>query len=347
MNSMISSFNVAFSQSSDAGRELQQNSLPRITLRHLVYFVAAATNESAIRAAEQLNVSPPAISGAISSLEAILGEQLFIRRHARGLMMTAAGRHLLFEARDVIDRVKEIEALRFRGSGEASRRVFLGCLGDVASRIVPPLMRAFNDAFAAVELRVSTGDHDRLMTEMDDGALDVVIALDFESSPATHMTVLQHTPALCALPNSHPLASAPVDLSLLQDEPFILLDMPRTREYMLSVFGYLKLTPKVTYRATSADMVRSLIAHGFGYSLLNFSAQGDSALSYQPIIGQNRPANLVAIRPQRRRTNAITNRLIETLQDVVNRVTLYPASGIAPAPDTVTASNLESAPESA
>ncbi|MBJ3778135.1 LysR substrate-binding domain-containing protein [Acuticoccus mangrovi] len=324
MKSMMLPYNLAFSEDAEAPRNDQPTGIPRITMRQLVYFVAAATNESAIRAAEQLNVSPPAISGAISALESILGEQLFIRRHARGLMMTEAGRHLLFEARDIIDRVKEIEALRLRGAGQVNRRVFLGCLGDVATRVVPPLMRTFQELYPNADLRITTADYDRLMTEMDDGALDMVLALDFERSPSTHVTVLQQTPAYCCLPKSHPLAGGPVDLAHLVDEPFIMLDMARTREYFLAIFSDQKLTPKVAYRAASADMVRSLVAHGFGYSLLNFSAPGDTEITYQPIRGETRPANLVAIRPQRRRSNIMTDRLIETAREVVGKIGLIP-----------------------
>src|ERR1700676_5326316 len=97
MGNMVLSFAEAFSDSPQGTAEAATG-IPRITLRQLVYFAAAAENQSALRAAEELNVSPPAISGAISCLEAILGEQLFVRRHARGLLLTEAGHHLLMEA---------------------------------------------------------------------------------------------------------------------------------------------------------------------------------------------------------------------------------------------------------
>ncbi len=110
MGNMVQSFGQAFGADLVGASEAERETgIPRLTLRHLVYFSAAAENESALRAAEQLNVSPPAISGAISSIEHILGEQLFVRRHARGLTLTEAGHHLLLEARDIIGRVKEIE----------------------------------------------------------------------------------------------------------------------------------------------------------------------------------------------------------------------------------------------
>ena len=59
MGNMVLSFSEAFKKIASTD---SPPGLPRITLRHLVYFVAAARNESALRAAQELNVSPPAIS---------------------------------------------------------------------------------------------------------------------------------------------------------------------------------------------------------------------------------------------------------------------------------------------
>nr|WP_232533494.1 LysR family transcriptional regulator [Delftia acidovorans] len=56
----------------------------QISLRQLEYFVAAARHGSTARAAEAIGVSQPSISKAIADLEALWGEALFVRRHARG-----------------------------------------------------------------------------------------------------------------------------------------------------------------------------------------------------------------------------------------------------------------------
>ena len=63
----------------------------QINLRQLEYFAAAAHHGGAARAAQALNVSQPSISKAIADLEALWGEALFVRLHARGMELTAAG----------------------------------------------------------------------------------------------------------------------------------------------------------------------------------------------------------------------------------------------------------------
>src|SRR5262249_11726822 len=156
--------------------------------------VAAAEHESALRAAKELNVSPPAISGAIASLEQIVHAQLFIRRHARGLVLTDAGRHLLMEARDTIERVNEVESIAWARSRPVRSRISLGCLGDSGPTLLPPLVRAFKLHYPNVDIRWHTDAHAALMRQLDEGSLDLILVLDFEISPTLHCELLRSTP---------------------------------------------------------------------------------------------------------------------------------------------------------
>lgn len=78
------------------------------SLNHLAAFEAAARHGSFTQAAQELNVSQPAVSQAIRKLEAAIGVPLFIRRH-RSLALTTAGELLAEDVREgfsrMIDRV--------------------------------------------------------------------------------------------------------------------------------------------------------------------------------------------------------------------------------------------------
>jgi DNA-binding transcriptional LysR family regulator len=321
MSSTLLSFKAAFSDLLDVSAR-DDETTPRITLKQLSYFVAAAQHQSVARAAATLNVSPPAISGAVAYLESVLGRQLFIRRHARGLLLTEAGHHLLLDARDIIGRVKEIESIRHDDSLQSANRLQFGCLGDIAPYIVPPLVRSYMKAHPTIDVRWHTGEHEHLMERLEEGSLDLVLLLDFEISPTLQATVLRPTPAQCVLPATHPLANEKsISLAALADEPFILLNIPKTRDYMLSIFGDLGLQPKIAHRAQTAELVRSLVAHGFGYSLLNFwpprGASPQNGAVYRPIQGKIRTPNLVAARLYRRRPSRLIEEFVQHAQTVV------------------------------
>ncbi|MEE3623029.1 transcriptional regulator GcvA [Nitrospirillum sp. BR 11752] len=72
-------------------------------------FEAAGRHLSFKRAAEELNLTPSAVSHALQTLEQWLGSPLFVRQH-RSLALTAAGQALLPEVRAMLDRLASVTA---------------------------------------------------------------------------------------------------------------------------------------------------------------------------------------------------------------------------------------------
>ena len=66
----------------------------KYTFKQLHYFLKVAETGNVTSASEELYVSQPAISNAVSHLEDCFNVQLLIRHHAKGVSLTAAGREL-------------------------------------------------------------------------------------------------------------------------------------------------------------------------------------------------------------------------------------------------------------
>src|ERR1700694_5324037 len=93
-------------------------------LRHLRYFVAVADAGSLTVAAERmLHTSQPSLSRQIRDLEDEVGAQL-LRRSARGIEVTPAGRAFLDHARSVLSQV-EAAADAARPGGHPPQTFFL------------------------------------------------------------------------------------------------------------------------------------------------------------------------------------------------------------------------------
>lgn len=91
---------------------------------YLFYFEAAARRRSFTAAAEELNVSQPAVSKTIRLLEEATGLQLFMRLHG-GLDLTAEGQRLYQEVQESFDHLHMvISALQRRRSRDIVRVSF-------------------------------------------------------------------------------------------------------------------------------------------------------------------------------------------------------------------------------
>lgn len=74
----------------------------KFTLRQLRYALAAAKHGNLTTAAMELHVSQPSISAAITELEEVLGQSIFVRQRGLGISLTPFGRTVMVQARRVL-----------------------------------------------------------------------------------------------------------------------------------------------------------------------------------------------------------------------------------------------------
>lgn len=121
-------------------------------------FDAASRHLSFVRAAEDLSVTPAAVSHQIKLLEHWVGLRLF-DRSARGVALTAAGHDYALSVRDVFDRLISTGAA---ARANRSRRVVqLRAQFSVALMFLLPHVLAFNRAHSDIEIQLSALNFDR------------------------------------------------------------------------------------------------------------------------------------------------------------------------------------------
>jgi LysR family glycine cleavage system transcriptional activator len=106
-------------------------------LNALRAFEAAARSGSYVAAAEELGVSPAAVSQQVKNLEDFLGKQLF-RRYNNRIVLTDAGQAIHSGASAALQSISAITEQVV--SGRARSRLVVSCLPSVAERILLPLL---------------------------------------------------------------------------------------------------------------------------------------------------------------------------------------------------------------
>jgi len=289
----------------------------RYTFRQLEYFVAVGEAGSIAKAASIVNVSPPSISSSIAQLEAEFGIQLFVRKHSHGLALTAGGRsfyraatHLLIEAENLRDLAGDI-ADKVTGS------LAIGCLATFAQIILPELRKSYEVKYPDVRIHQYERDQGRLLDMILSADLDCALTYDLELSQDTSFEPLITLPPYALLAADHRLAGREtVSPQELANEPMVLLDLPLSREYFLSLFHHQGLRPNVAERTGNLAVMFSMVANGFGYGVANMRpalsiSPDGKPMSFVPIEGTHRPLSLGVVTP----SGANVTRKVQSFSD--------------------------------
>jgi DNA-binding transcriptional LysR family regulator len=269
------------------------------TLRQLEYFVAVCEADSVTGAAQQIPISQSSVSLAISQLEAMLGTSLLIRHHAQGVSPTPEGRRFLARARALLRDADELSRLGTELSRELSGRLELGCMVTISPLIAPQLCREFMTAHPSVTVEIVEGGTDELTSGLRHGRLSLALMYDLEpGDDDLAFDPLLDLPPYAIFAEDHPLARRKrVRMAELAEEPMVLLDLPLSREYFRSLFVAVGLRPRIGYRSPRPETVRTLVANGFGYTLVNARPRMDCALDGRNVVsvrvsGKPRPRTL-------------------------------------------------------
>ena len=265
----------------------------QFTLKQLSYFVAAGEAGSILRAAENIHVSQPSISNAIAHLEDVFQIQLFIRHHAQGMSLTTAGGQIMEQAQALLRDADELKSF----AGKLSEQIFgslnVGCFIPLAPIVTPELCHGFMQSHEGVEVNVSEGNQAELISKLKKGAIDLALTYNLQLESNIAFTALAELKPYVLLAADHRFANnASISLDSLADEKFILLDLPLSDAYFMSLFDGHNLKPSIYARTRHIEVQRGLVANGYGYSLgnvrpVNRQSLDGSDLRYVPLSGYN------------------------------------------------------------
>ncbi len=235
-------------------------------------------------ASTQLNISSPSLSTAISQLESEFGIQLFVRHHAQGLSLTPGGRRFLGAAKTIMENANALHDIANNVSEKIRGPVTIGCLLTLAPFILPELRSGFETKYSDAKTQQIEAHQADLFQMLRRSEIDMAITYNLEVPSDIEFLPLSALPPHAIFPPGHALAQeTSVTLKSLEALPMVLLDLPFSREYFLSLFMDKGLKPQIAERTEHLSMVRTLVANGFGYSLLNVPSMNVHAPDGKPL----------------------------------------------------------------
>jgi DNA-binding transcriptional LysR family regulator len=259
-----------------------------VDLQHLRYAVAAADHGSFRRAAEILLLQQSTLSRCIRQLEHSLGMTVF-ERSSGGVRATTAGRHFLRTARSIVEQIDSLVNSAYHvGRGEAGR-LSVGFYTSISAGNLLATLVDFKKRFSQIDVCLKESSRVRLVTALRNGALDIAIATSELPLLADQGMPLWSERILLALLEEHPLAGKDVvHWTDLRGETVLLSQYDPGRELedlLMSKLVSPEDRPKIARHDVSRGIIKSLIAAGFGVSLVTESDIGAnfSRLTYREL----------------------------------------------------------------
>jgi LysR family transcriptional regulator, hca operon transcriptional activator len=231
-------------------------------LRHLRYFVAVAETGSLTEAAEKrLHTSQPSLSRQIRDLEDEVGTAL-LRRSARGVELTEAGKVFIDHARLALAQVDAATQAARRAAQPAKPRFAIGFLTGQEMTWLTGAMHLLREELPNIEVTVSSDYSTELAAAVAHGKLDVAF-MRAEPGYDLEYQVIAVEPLVVLMPSDHRLAARDaVRPEELRHEPFIAM-ADKAKLLRQRIDAYLAASGVEVDIAQSVDnpaMVMSLIA---------------------------------------------------------------------------------------
>lgn len=239
----------------------------RITLRQLEIFAAIASHGHVTRAAEAIAMTQSAASMALAELEQQLGSTLF-DRIGRQMLLNEAGRQLLPDALDVLDRVRDIEAAT--GSSELAFDLRLGASLTIGNYLFPALLAELSRRHPRGHVRLSLKNTELVIADLVSYRVD----LGFVEGPVQdgrlrcypwrrdRLTVFVHA--------DHPLAGKTATREDLKTVSWILREKGSgTREVFERALANASLPSSVAFELEQPEAIRQCVRTGLGMGCLS------------------------------------------------------------------------------
>ncbi|VBP28355.1 LysR family transcriptional regulator [Burkholderia pseudomallei] len=262
--------------------------MDRLELRHVRAFLCVARHLHFARAADELDIAPPALTRLVQDAERLLGVRLF-HRTRRSVALSAAGAAYLGEAQAALAhlaRGRERAALAERGE---IGRIELGYVSSAAyAGVLQRTVGAFRDAHPRIRVDVREVPMSEVAARLDAGTLDAAYVrppLPLPDGVSTH-TVHRDVFVVAVHGQSPLVARASIRPAALAGERFVV---PEQALGTLEVARRGRFEPIVDARPGALVAVLAHVSVSGGVAIVPKALVGCVSLpgvAYRPIEGK-------------------------------------------------------------
>ncbi|AJY75808.1 LysR family transcriptional regulator [Paenibacillus beijingensis] len=221
------------------------------------------------KAGELLNLTQPAVSAQIKSLEDEFKTVLVDRNQP--VTLTDRGQVFLEHAERILGIVEELKQKLSDLNEIPQGHIILGTTSSIAIQILPRVLSYFQNQFPLIKTTIHSMPSSLVMTSVENGTVDLGITYLSERNPNLESSVLYYDTFELVVPPGHPLIGHErPTVELLRDLPLIMLS-PDTlgRRFLESVCRSNGIEPNIVMELSSSEEVKRMVELNLGAAVVS------------------------------------------------------------------------------
>jgi len=288
-----------------------------ISSRQLRIFVSAAKHLNYTRAAEEVHISPPAVSMQIKEIELQVDAPLFIK-DGRKLRLSSTGEYFLNHARHILQTLHESERVIEQIKGNRIEIIKVGII-STAQYFLPQVLKLFREKHSEYKIILEIRNREQLVELLRDGQIDIAIMGLVPKEIDTKVYAITNHPHVFIANFGHPLTKLKkIQPEALNDLDFISREKGSgTRAHMETFIQDHDIHPIIIMEMSSNESIKQAVIAGLGISFVSQHTIANELKNNQLKILKvldtpiNRKWHVVTLNPMS------INRSVELLKDFI------------------------------
>lgn len=242
-----------------------------MNLNQLYYFRTVAHLQHFRQAAQELNISQPSLSYAISSLEAELGTYLF-EKQGRNVSLTKYGKLYLEYVEQALDTLELGEKKLRQVTSSSKGHIDIAYISPLASSYIPKMVRNFLDLEnnSSITFTFRQGITKDLIVGLKSSKYDLIFCSYIENEPDIVFELLFEDELVVIVPKNHPLSKYDsIDLKDIESYPLVVYGKETALgKHSKKLFDSVDLKPNIICEGEDENGIYGLVAEGFGIAVV-------------------------------------------------------------------------------
>jgi DNA-binding transcriptional LysR family regulator len=221
------------------------------------------------KAGELLNLTQPAVSAQVKSLEDEFKTVLIDRNQP--VTLTDRGQVFLEHASRILSIVEELKQKLSDLNETPQGHILLGTTSSIAIQILPRVLSYFQDQFPLIKTTIHSMPSAQVMTSVENGSVDLGITYLSERNPNVETSVLYYDTYDLVVSPEHPLSGLKhMPVEALKDIPMIMLS-PDTlgRRFLDKIFRKFNIEPNIVMELSSSEEVKRMVEINLGAAVVS------------------------------------------------------------------------------